>query len=570
MGHPQLRIEDTLLDNGTWRQTVGNLAVTSDDLGKVHTVAIEFIIQSDADGTVTASERFADAFVELSLKSPRVKAWFDSELDPVVDWYVGDNVHTDIVTNVSLMSEMPQTTDKLHCVLTVTALAEIARAGVTPITGSVGQLAGLKSELTIAKVYFDSRRYTTSVSGVFGGLLDEDANGPFNLDAVANNGGRARFVAEMGSSLPAFEEGMILQASGSGYGGKHQVTGISGLNIDTKTLFEGSEGDVGATFLIGENKSAEENLAEARATILEEVLGTGPEGDPNDDPPHLELVSEQVSFVSERHDMLEFMFTAAPRAFKTGLTSGSPAESVDRGLNYVVSFTPPEKWDSRFAPPPVQIAIVGTVAINDKALAEKTIYEWWEEIEEKILAEVEAISEDRFSNTFRKVGVKTDIDYNTNDVHFAIACLGNYTGTISYSRTDTFSSKKQFTIWEDTDGYDHVQQSPAPPRKTCVVRISWLGESPGGPGSPGAPTESGFQYILEGSGVTFQEDLEAPDGVNYRMVESEYTYIRVRTREGASGSGSFGAGGSIAGLTGGMFGSGLGGTVGAGLSGGTP
>lgn len=531
MGSVRVMVNDTELVVSGQREIVGPPAILSDDAGKVRTFAIEFIVQGDTAAEVDS--RFSDAFDDLATRNGRLRCWLDDDKAlPTIDWWIGDGIHLETMSTVSMLPEESQTQRKLHCVLTFSALTELNQ---TPLAGPGGgaALTGQASRIEIAKSYLDSERYTLSCQGAFKSTLNAAAEGPYNLVSVSSNGGKARFTLQSPDAISAaFAEGMFIDVSSpSAYEGRHFITALSTGNtvIDTETAYDSAEGDVNATLLLGTTTTAEANFAAAKSTILVNLLETGTDGQPASTAPFMVKLSETIGISSEDSDILEFVLTSGPQSMKTTVARQSGA-LVERGLSYVVRFMAPDSWDSKFVTPAVGVAIEGKVAIDQVARTEQELHVWWDLMRPQIVAEVAQKAVARHGGTFLVRSHEVGIDYTTNDVTFSIYGLTNYNGTIAYSSTATYSDVKRRTEWEDTDGYEHAQETKGPPKRTCVMMVDWLGDQGASPPIPKPPAEGGFVWDFDSKTVTEHKQLEDEAGNYFDNIKYQVQYSRRRPR----------------------------------------
>lgn len=526
MGSPQITLDDKNLDNGSWRTAIGPLIVSSDIAGDTRTITQEFLIEGDDEDEITS--RWSSTYADFTKLNPRIVARIDSEsTDPAEDWIPGDSGNREMVSTVTVLEDQSQTNRKLHCLFTGVAITEVPRS----TAGSTFTATGLLSEINIAKIYMESTRYVITASGRFGSTFTDDVHGPYNISSVSNNGGKARFTLSGSPSLPTFTQGMRISVTGTnGYDGEHIVTSIDDGSdrIETKTTF-GSPESPTATLTIGVATSAQANYDNARDSILTTLLGTDTDGDPNATT-KFALINEEVDYESERQDFLNFTLTAAEEAMISGVQDSGGRE-VQRGLSYTILVDYPDLWDSNFVDPPLGIIVAGRVSIREAALTEQSAKQWWDQIEATILAQVK---NDLGGSNVQHRNTRLTIDYQTLDVVFEIHAVGNFRGVISYTQTTTFQSEKAFSIWEDTDGYDHLQMSPAPPRKMATINVSYVAQEGVGPSDPPPPTESGFTYILIGKGEAIEDNLISEGGQSFWRRSLEYRYIRLRQRGGDS------------------------------------
>lgn len=567
MGEPQIKIDESALDNGSWRKVIGKLAMTTDDTGKVRTVGLEFLIT----GTTAAeiNERFRDTYEAFCLKNPRIRAWYDvSGALPAIDWFPGiageDGLPAENACVITQMPERSETNRKLHCVLIATSLFEVPMSPSGRTGTDLGAKTGLLTEIELVKEWFDGRRYILSAHGAFGSSYAATTYGPFTLTGVTSNSGKARFTFSS-ATLPALAEGMRLEVgTGSAYQGSHIITAINDTTdvIDTLTTYESTESGLSVTCTIGTVTSGEANYQAARSAILTSLLETGTNGVPNASSPYMVLMNEKVAYNSERQDVLEFNLSSGPQAISSGVTSASVA--VERGLSYTIKFNQPEMWDDEWAEPITEVLVTGKFALTEDARTADSLYSWWSKsggMKDAILDQLNTDTALLGSGVLLLRADEVDIDYVTNDVRFGLSMVGNYTGTLAYSKTINYSSKKAYTIWEDTDGYDHIQYTKSPPRKFATVSVAWTGDG-AAPGQPSPPSEAGFDYLYDSDTIMEDDNLVGPSGREFKKVVHDWTFVRVRQRNGGQGggggsdSGSYGGGGGLPTKSGGVTSSG--------------
>lgn len=531
MGDVRVMVNDTELVVASQRIIVGPPAILSDDAGKVRTFAIEFIIQGDTAAEVDS--RFSDAFDDLATRNGRLRCWLDDDkATPTIDWWIGDGINVETMSTVSMLPEESQTQRKLHCVLTFSALTELNQTALAGPGGGAA-LTGQASRLEIAKQYLDSERYLLSVQGTFKSTLNVAAEGPYNLVSVTNNSGKARFTLQNPDAISAaFADGMFIDVSSpSAYEGRHFITALSTGNtvIDTETAYDSAEADVNATLLLGTTTTSEANFAAAKSTILVQLLETGSGGQPASTAPYMVKLSETYGVSSEDSDILEFIMTSGPQAMKTTVARQSGA-LVERGLSYNVKFLTPEAWDSKWASPVTSVVIEGKVAIEQVARTEQELHIWWDSMRPQIVAEVALKAEARHGGSMLVRSHEVGIDYTTNDVTFVIFAVANYTGTLAYASTATYTDVKPRTRWSDTDGYHHAQEPKGPPERTCVMMVDWIGEKGAEPPEPKPPAEGGFVWDFENRTITEHKQLEDEAGNQFDNLKYQLQYSRRRPR----------------------------------------
>lgn len=525
MSIPQIQIDDTLLDNGSWRKVIGKPVVLTDDTGVVHTIALEFLIS--ATTSTEMDSRWRSTWSAFTLQSPRCKLWFDDdESNPTEDWFIGDTKHVEIVSAVSRMPDQPETSLKLHCVLTVTGITQIP---LSTSSANDDSIQGLTSELKIAKSYMNNERFTISAEGSFTSTIDEDAYGPFVLSSVTDSGsGRARFTMSGSPTLPTFVPGMLIDVTGTtNYNGIHQVTAISDASdyIDTRTAYGSDETGLSGTVAIDDYVSAETNFENGINAILA-VMGVAAGGAP-DTTNELALISRQVTYESDRLDSLSFLLSAAPEALVTSIVD-SAAARVQRGLQYVVAVNEPDMWDDSLVSSPIDVQIQGNVTIHKDAIDEQSLKAWWGQFRAAIR---EQVATDLASGELRERHADYTLDYVTHEVGFNIVCTGNYNGTLAYSKRTSYGEEVRYSAWQDTDGFDHIQVPKGAPVKIATQQISWLGE--GALPEPAPPqAEPGFTYFGPiAKTLVSSEPMVTQAGDRYTQEEWEYRYLRLKLRQ---------------------------------------
>lgn len=536
MADPQVKVDNLTLDNGTWRHIIGNPAVLADPSGRVREFHVEFLIEGDT--STERRTRFDSTFEDFYLLNPRLRVWFDaSEALPTLDWYVGDGKVFECVTAVTMLPEESQTQGKLHCLFSFVASTQPDFSEIVPTADGIEELAGLKSNIEVSKLFMESEKYTLSAKGVFVATQNDAVEGPYSILSVTNNGGFARITLKTPDAITeTFATGQYIDIdSTSAYEGRHFISALSTGNtiIDTTTEFVSLEGDIGATLTFGNTTSAEANFAAAKNTILTTILETGTGGGPNSAWPHMTKLGETLVFASDKKDQLEFVLVAGPQALRAALLDDS-GNLVERGLSYNVRYVPAENQDTSFAPLLWDVIIDGKCAITDPD-RDKSLEEWYDIIKNAVVGEVSSVVNARLGGNLRVRQAQFGADYTTNDITFQIACFGNYNGTIAFNRQESFSTKQPRTIWRNTDGANPTQSPKGPPDKVATIKIDWIGEQGGGPGEPPPPTESGFQYLFDTQNVSFQRDLTDADGNRYEMKTVEFRYIRVKPVSGGGG-----------------------------------
>jgi hypothetical protein len=304
---------------------------------------------------------------------------------------------------------------------------------------------------------------------------------------------------------------------------------------------------------VGTTTTAEDNFASGKSQILVNLLETGASGQPGATAPHMALVKHTVSFTSERKDALEFVLVSAPQPIVTSVAA-SGGGLVERGLNYAVKYLPSADWNAGFVSAPVQMMVTGRVSILDSALTEKPLDQWWDEIELQIRGEIDTVSRARLGGSTRHQNTNVTVDHVTNEVVFDMSLVGNYNGTLAYSRSETTNDQKQRSGWELVEGGDYIQESKSAPRRMKTITISWVGDMGGEPGDPSPPTESGYTYLFDSSSVVEQEELTDEGGNQYSRVSKEFHFTRWKLDQASGGGGGSSGGSSSQGQTGGNFG----------------
>lgn len=545
MGAVKVLIDDTDLDNGTTRRIVGHPFILSDATGKMHEFQCEFLVTGST--AAAFNTLFDDSFNDLELINPRLRYWQDSSTTlPTFDWNVGDGKHTDLVSSVQVLADESRTQKKLHCLLRVVAMKQLDLSGSTPPATDTA-LEGLASKIEISKIYMDSERYTLSAAGAFKSTLNPSVEGPYNLASVSSSSGKARFTLQSPDVITEAydaEAGQFIDVSSpSAYEGRHFIRGISGGGsiVDTTTAIASAEGDVNATILYGDTNSAEANFTGAKNLILTNLLETGANGSPNSNAPHMGKLNETIAYSSEKKDLLDFLLVSGPAPIRT-TTADDDGDAAERGLMFSVKYLPPEIWNQGHAPMVWRVVITGKCAISQKARDDNDdLDSWFQLIKRSILLEVEPTVIGKLGGQFRERLTEYDIDYGTNDVSFIIIGDGNYGGTLSYSKSTTLNTQQLRTSWRNTDGTHAVQEPAGPTERTALVRITWLGESGSEPGTPQAPTESGFTYLYDSSTTVDEDELVDPEGVSFKTKTIDYVFNRYKLEGGGSSGGGSGA-----------------------------
>jgi hypothetical protein len=543
MAAVKVMIDDTLLDDGSTRQIVGHPYFLSDEAGRMSEFKCEFILHA---ATAAAFDTLYDStFDGLELLNPRLRYWQDSStVLPTVDWFPGDGKHFDIVSSITILADESRTQRKIHCMLSVVAMKQLDLSPtMPPATGSA--IAGLSSKIEVTKLYLDSERYTLSAAGSFKSVLNPSVEGPYDLASVSSSGGKARFTLEapdvIVAAFAAADRQFIDVSSPSAYAGRHFIRAISGGGaiIDTTTAFVSVEGDVNATVLYGDTTSADEAFQAAKSLICTTILETGANGSPSSTEPYMVKTSESLAYSSEIKDSLDFVLVSQPSPMITTAVNLA-GQAVERGLMFTVQYIPVELWDDEFAPAPVGVVIQGKTAILQGDLDENTLDQWWAVIKGSILHEVRPTIASVTGGPFHEKFTNVSLDPGTNDVSFTIAGLGNYNGTVSYSRLTTTHAEQPRTVWRNTDGTMPVQEPPGPQEKFVTIRIQWIGESGGQPPNPVPPTESGYTYLFQESGVVQEDNMTDPNGIHFTSRTIDHTYLRIKPVSGEGGQNSGG------------------------------
>lgn len=522
MAKPQLVVDGNALDNGSWRKIVGGPSKLMDPSGEQESFAIEFLVQGDT-AAETAS-RIASTESDFARQGARFQFFPDSSsTTTLIDWSPFDSVHPFVSSSVELAEDQPQSVYCAHCRFILVA-QRYPKAG-TGGGSSTLPFTGQSAEFKIAESYTDEGYKTIAVSGCFHSVDTAGGGGTFTLTAVGNNGGYAQFT--LTGTLPAFQANSRIVVSGTtGYNGTHYITGISGQNVTTRTLYASSESGLSGSGVISVYTSGESLYNTARTTILTDYLGTTSTGAPSQSAKRYLSVEQLVKRDAGGADV-DFLLVSTDEPF----VPASMAEggvNATRGFEFDVSETRPQSWFPECGALPRLYNAVATFTIHKDQMASTSLYDYYLLAKAEMTAKVEA--EMPVAGTLKLLTSAVTLNYTNNGVRFSLLYRTNWTGTLSYSRSRADSTVLDMVSWSDSEGYDKAQRPNRAPSKVVTITTDREGEGQvdlSTFGSATSPVEAGFTFIEQER----QEQVTGPYSTEFsnnmftqRLVQTWHRY----------------------------------------------
>lgn len=531
MAKPQLIVDGNSLDNGTWRRIIGGPSKLMDPNGEQESFAIEFLIKGDT-AAETAS-RITSTEADFARQGARFQFFPDSSsTTTLIDWSPFDSVHPFVASAVELAEDQPQSVYCAHCRFILVA-QRYPRAG-TGGGSSTLPFTGQSAEFKIAESYTDEGYKTIAVSGHFHSVDTAGGGGTFTLTDVGNNGGYARFT--LVGTLPAFQANSRIVVTGTtGYNGTHYITGISGQNVTTRTLYASSESGLSGSGVISVYTSGESLYNTARATILTDYLGTTNVGAPSASVKRYLSVEQLVKRDADGADV-DFLLVSTDEPFvPTSMAEGGV--NATRGFEFDLTESRPQSWFPECGTLPRLYNATGTFTIHRDQMASTSLYDYYllakAEMEAKVVAEMPS------AGTLKLLTSAVTLNYNNNGVRFSFLFRTNWTGTMSYSRTRSDATVLDMASWSDSKGFDKAQRPNRAPSKVVVITTDREGEGEvdlSTFGSATTPVESGFTFIEQERQQTVTGPYSTEFSNNMFQQRLVQTWHRYKFEGGAVGS----------------------------------
>lgn len=456
----------------------------------------EFAIQGVLHGSTAADldARWDALRLLCATREKRVRIWrVDGTSTTSADIRPGDGTTQNVLTYVTADPNRVATATTLPFILFVAAQEyETATAGGGGGgSGAPQTFAGQSGSWRLTKTYSDAGIESRALLISFGLDNDEEANGPFDFEAVTDVGGLARFDFEVGTVLPAFAGGMRLKVGAGAYMGTHDIVSIdvAQRRVQTSVAF-GATGT--GTAHVGEQTTGEEAYTAARNDLLA-LLGVG-SGGARDSTTGLELTGESFGTENAFYTVLlsaswtEASYAAAAKNLRTAFTS---AEVVD--------------WpgDPDAGPPPRLISARVTFAVDKRLDATATPENVWQSIRSSVLSDLRSAMGGDAAGPFDE---EVASDRGTRTVTVTLGFVAQNTTVFGYSRRTQILTKLDEFRWKDAEGYS-VMQTDAEEHEVfqtiTVTRLSTIDSPP-----DVQPPEPVGEYVW--TEVTQQLDLNNP------------------------------------------------------------
>lgn len=404
--------------------------------------------------------RFNELRAQFNTRSKRVQFSLDDASSQFyADIYPGDGEHSDVVTFIQPNTAHKQTGGRLRCQLVAIATMTLSGLGA----GGVDGVAGLES-FRLTKQFNASRVSERTFVGTFTGTFDEDANGPYSIVAVADDGsGRARF--QLSAAPPAFQAGMKLkvQDTNAVYGGTHKIVSIAGALVVVESAYV-SNTTTGNAW-VGEATDAEDNWAAQRDYILENYLGTEADGE-RDATTGLALSLEEID-VADAGQTVNVLLRSTPIRRSTGLAG-------ERSFDIRIEPEKPQWWSKagQAGERPTLYKCAGHLELDQDQVSTPLLQIWESTIEPAIKA---VVQEERGAGTIQLLTSVRRLQHQSRRLEFELIYQGGNLGVIYYKRTFQWRYDPDYVKLGGTEGYHHVQRPATPPPTFVIVTVQRVG-----------------------------------------------------------------------------------------------
>ena len=460
MAKMQVTVDGTLLDNTTWRAITGSFG--DDPSGEGQRVLVcDFIVEgSTAD---ELQQRLLTTYEAFTKRNCRVVFTLDDTVGSTwADVSPNDGKHTEVHCTVGVATGYEQTANRqvlrLYIVAGMTPVLSTGAAGSNPAYFQ-GLLGSLKYTRTINAARFETR----SLLATFVDTFDDDANGPYTIDSVANSGGKAVF--HITAAPVVFAVGQRLKVTaGTAYLGVHLVTAIN-VGAQTITTDTSYSATATGTAYIGTLTSGETNYNSAKATLLTDYLGTASTG-ARDGTTGLSLVTEIPETSDENGNQFTVMLQSGPMQDMANTSSA-------RVANLSIKQSEPEKWNTRFGTKPKWFTARGSLSCSKTVLGGTALFSVWaSSAQGDILTLVKA----KTGQTNLKI---LDLQHESDDgagvISFEVKYQAVNTSVLAGNITVNVDEGDDAVGIREVTGFDYEQRPPGFTPKTCIVAVSRIG-----------------------------------------------------------------------------------------------
>lgn len=462
MAKMQVTVDGTQLDNTTWRAITGSFGDDPSGEGQ-RVLACDFIVEAaDAD---TLQQRLLTTYEAFTKRNCRVVFTLDDTVGSTwADVSPNDGKHTEVHCTVGVASGYEQTANRqvlrLYVVAGMTPALSTGAAGSNPAYFQ-GLLGSLKYTRTINAARFETR----SLLATFVDTFDDDANGPYTIDSVANSGGKAVF--HVTSAPVAFAVGQRLKVTaGTAYLGVHLITAIN-TGAQTITTDSTYSATATGTAYIGTLTSGETNYNSAKATLFTDYLGTDNDGTRNATT-GLSLITEIPETSDENGNQYTVLLQSGPMQDMANTASAQVA-------NLSIAQSEPEKWNPKFGNKPLWLTAKGSLSCSKTVLASesRTLFAVWAaSAQGDILTLVKAKTG---YTALRVLDIKHESDDGAGVIAFEVKYQARNLTVLAGSITESVDESDDSISIREVEGHDYEQRPPGYTPKTCVIGISRIG-----------------------------------------------------------------------------------------------
>lgn len=460
----QVTVDGTNIANGSWRDLTGSFGDEPGQDGQ-RVLVCDFLIEgSTAD---ELQQRLLTTYEAFTKRNCRVVFTLDDTAGSTwADVSPNDGKHTDIWVTVGVAPGHEQTGNRQYLRLYVVA-------GMTPVlsSGPAGSnqayFQGLSGTLKYTRTINAGRFETRSVLATFVDTFDDDANGPYTIDSVANSGGKAVF--HVTSAPVAFAVGQRLKVTaGTAYLGVHLITAINtgAKTITTDTTYSAT---ATGTAYIGTLTSGETNYNSARATLLVDYLGTHSSGSgARDSTTGLSLITEVPETNDENGNQYTVLLQSGPMQSMANTASA-------RVANLSIGQSEPEKWNTKYGAKPLWLTAKGSLSCSKTVLSSesRTLFAVWAaSAQGDILTLVKAKTG---YNTLKLLDVQFEADDGVGVIAFTVKYQARNTTVLAGSYTESTEESDDSISIREVGGHDYDQRPPGFTPKTCIVTLSRIG-----------------------------------------------------------------------------------------------
>lgn len=391
--------------------------------------------------------------------SPRVVIKPDSTTtNNLIDIFAGDGTTVQLTTFVSADTTRAPSATTYPFILHIIASENVPTgSGGNPNDPLIFQ--GQVGDWKLTTTFNDARVESRALMISFGSTFDEDAYGPFTINSVSNEGGKARF------NLAALDEdaiGQTFYVSGSTlYDGPHEVTDLNeGSNyIDTNTTYAGDDTGTG---MLGATVEPETNYDAARSSLLTDLLGTEADGS-RGSTTGLVLSGESKGLENDvitvilSSDWVEREYNTALRSFQMGVTVADVPDWPD---------------DPNAGFPPKNISVIVTFSVDKEVAGTANPYPMWATIRPTVLARLEAGTA---GELFGPIDENVAFDENTGVVMATLSFLAINGTEFSYAKQVNTHRRFEYMSWMDPEGYHAIQHAADPVDEFVTISVTRSG-----------------------------------------------------------------------------------------------